>query len=720
MKQGISPIIQENARRHKQLDQPYNPQTGQGCHGQRARINLDDAPFPTLWLPEPMLRNEPIIRTVQKCGSLQKTYEKIVQKEEFEREGKKLDYPQWSSQVNEWFWIQLCELRIRYDFEYFAINYVTIRDKVSGRDIPFRLNRGQRRLFASLEQMRLDGRPIRAMVLKARQWGGSTLVQIYMYWIQIVHRKNWNSIICAHVKDAAITIRAMFERAVDKMMPIDGTKHAIKNYKNTQNIKEVPGRGCTITVGTAIEPDSVRSQDAKMAHFSEQAYYPNTAINNPADLETSIVGSIPAEPYTMVVRESTANGVGDYFHTEWEKAKAGRSAYEAIFVEWFLIDIYSKPFNGFYADPVNGKPIPGTVRDFVGTLTEYELNLFRNHPQCTLENLNWRRIKSSEMSSEAKMKQEYPSDDIEAFQDAGTPVFRSEDVEAMRTNCTPYIAIGQMAGAITPSQARIDPRRKKEVLQNVRFIEKPELLAGINSLDRRERQRKEENHLKIWEYPVADEHVSDRYVVVYDPQKGISDKADWGVITVFDRYWMMHKGKPEVVAEWVGHLDKDIAIWVSAQIAKWYNNALLVIESNTFENEHAKYDESEFIFDTIASVYDNLYARTPADQIKAGAPIVYGWHTNRSTKVLIVNNYIAILREKDYIERSYDTLDEARVYEQKSSGSYGAKNGYHDDRLMTRMIGCQVCYELPLPKIRKQESRAKTSGSSYAVSEAIV
>jgi hypothetical protein len=33
------------------------------------------------------------------------------------------------------------------------------------------------------------------------------------------------------------------------------------------------------------------------------------------------------------------------------------------------------------------------------------------------------------------MKQEYPSDDIEAFQDSGLPAFRSEDVEKLRKDC---------------------------------------------------------------------------------------------------------------------------------------------------------------------------------------------------------------------------------------------------------------------------------------------
>ncbi len=678
----VRQIIAENSRRRKEINKTYDPVTGEGCRGERARLEIKDAPCSILYLPEAMMQTE-VCRLLSKYGSIEKI---------FKANGEELTEESYYE-----FWIGFCELRYRFDFEYFAITCATIRDKISAKDIPFRLNRGQRRLLDRLERMRLAGVPIRLILLKARQWGGSTLIQIYMYWIQMVHKKNWNSVICAHVKDGAITIRAMFDRAIKKMIPVGGIKHSIKNYQGTQNIKEVPERGCLITVGTAIEPDSVRSQDAKMVHFSEMAYYPNSENNNPELLETSIVGSIPAEPMTMVVRESTANGVGDYFHEQWEKAKSGESAYDAVFVEWFLIDIYSREIDGCYFLH-NGKKKEGTVEDFIASLNEYELNLFNNKKECTLENLNWRRAKRAEMSSEAKMKQEYPSDDIEAFQDSGLPAFRSEDVEAMRVDCRLPEAIGTLASDCPPSASKLEPKRRKEILQNIRFVEDKEALEGIQSSDPNLKARKERDRLKVWEFPVTDMRVSDRYIVVFDPQKGISEKADWGVIVVFDRYWMMFGGKPEIVAQWRGRIDKDVAIWVAAQIAKFYNDALLVVESNTYDSEF-KEDDSEFIFDTIAEHYRNLYSRTPADKIKEGFPAKYGFNTNRNTKPMIIGGFVAVLREKGYVERENEALNEARVYEQKKNGSFGAKEGKHDDIIMTRMIGCQICYELPLPVV---------------------
>jgi hypothetical protein len=683
-------IISENLKRKAALNSPYNPVTGENCFGERVCLKLEDALIPIQYLPKAMMEMK-VCRDLLQCGSLRKLFRM-----------KKIK-PDGDLLVD--FWIDFCELRYRYDFEYFAVSCITIRDKISSQDIPFRLNRGQRKLLARLEQMRMDNVPIRVILLKARQWGGSTLIQLYMYWIQNIHKTNWNSVICAHVKDGSITIRAMYERAVKNMIPIEGIKHTIRNYRGTQNIKEIPERGCTITVGTAVEPDSVRSQDAKMAHFSEMAFYPNTEANRTENLETSIVGSIPAEPLTLIARESTANGVGDYFYEEWEKAKAGETAFEPVFVEWFLIDIYSKDFDGRYYQN-NGKPKKGLVADFVATMDEYEINLFNNNKECTLENINWRRLKRSEMSSEAKMKQEYPTDDIEAFQDSGLPAFRSEDVERLRKDCRTPEAIGILASDCPASSAKMEPKRRKEILSGIKFVEDTDALEHYNSSDPKTKARSERDKLKIWEFPDTEAKISNRYVVVFDPQKGISENADWGVIAVFDRYWMMYGGKPEIVAEWRGRIDKDIAIWIAAQIAKYYNNALLAVESNTYDSEY-KEDDSEFIFDTVACYYGNLYCRTPADKIKEGIPAKYGFNTNRSTKPMIIGGYVAVIRENGYIERNKEALNEARVYEQKKNGSFGAKEGKHDDILMTRMIGCHICYELPMPAAIKDGNPCK-------------
>ena len=139
--------------------------------------------------------------------------------------------------------------------------------------------------------------------------------------------------------------------------------------------------------------------------------------------------------------------------------------------------------------------------------------------------------------------------------------------------------------------------------------------------------------LKVWSLPDDQANVKNRYLVIVDIG-GRGKKSDFSDILVIDRYWMMFGGKPEVVAEWHGHIDHDLLAWKSAQIAKFFGNALLVIESNTIETKDndTDGDQSELIFNQIGDAYDNLYARKASEaKIRAGKLTEWGFHTNRNT-----------------------------------------------------------------------------------------
>lgn len=658
--------------------------TGEGCVGDRVRLDVSDAPYPVMYIPQDMM-DHPICKGLSAYGSVYAFHE---------ANGIDLNATEYEN-----FWISFCELRIKYDFEYYACQYQTIEDGDTGQSIPFILKRAQRRLLEKLEKLRLANVPIRIIILKARQMGLSTVVQLYMQWIQTVHKKNWHSVIAAHVKDSASTIRAMFDKVVEHMPPIGGREYTIGPFNKTQNIKILHQTGCRITVGSAEAPESVRSQNPKLAHLSEIAFYPNTTKRGTSQLIGSIISPIKRVPLTMIVFESTANGVGDYFHTQWGKASKGETVFEPVFLPWYYDDRYTEKIDGYYNNE-SGKRIRGTLDDFILSLNERELDLFMNHEECTLENLNWYRVKSSEMDTDELMMQEFPSDAIEAFQDSGMPAFRTRHIERLRAKCKAPLVVGELTSKVSVNLFKYNSKVLKGILQDLEFVEDEEATLASKGVDVKLKNRKLRNKLCVWEYPDRTDKVCNRYLVIFDPQKGISESADWGVITVIDRYAMMFDGgKPEIVAQWKGRIDKDITIWIAAQIAKWYNDALLVVESNTYDSEY-KEDDAESIFNILKDYYNNLYSRTPADKIIEGVPAKYGFNTNKSTKPMIRNTYVAVLREESYIERDEDALNEARVYEQKQNGSFGAKNGYHDDIIMTRMIGLHICfYEMPLPSI---------------------
>lgn len=690
-------IIERNEAKKKEKFKPFNQLTGLNCTGDRFYLHIADAPsskdfsYKDLYLPKEM-GSLKIVQDLKKLGSIQALYE---------YNGETLTNTSYQQ-----LWVNFCDLRQQFDFEFFAATLATINDKLTSTRVNFKLNSGQRKLLTELEHLRTLGVPIRIILLKCRQWGGSTLIQIYMSWIQLFIKKNWNSVICAHVKDASITIRSMLDSLINSMPRTGGVKFSIKNFAGTQNIKHIPQRGCRITVGTAIEPDSVRSQDAKMAHLSEVAFYPDTEMQSTNDLIKSIVGSVPRVPSSFIAYESTANGVGDWFYEEYQKATKKESAFYAVFVAWFEIEIYSHDFtnNEYFTD--KGRLAEGTIEDFVKTLDTYELMLFNTYEKCTLENINWYRVKKSEFKSHSDMKQEYPSDEVEAFQGSGSPVFHAEHVERLRREyCLDPIAVGTIVGDGDISTARLNPDETTKIFDNIRFVNDTSLLDLAGTSNELVLDNKFDCKIRIWDFP-SDSDVLNRYVVSVDTG-GRSKKADWSVIKVFDRLFMTSGGVPEVVAMWRGHLDHDMLVWTAAQIATYYHNALLVFESNTHETEYRTTDgdHTEFIFNTLSKYYDNLYAReTPDTDVKDKAPIKYGFHTNTATKTAIIDLYTVLLREIGYYERCQITLNEARTYEKTKKGKYEAKQGKHDDALMTTMIGLWVCYNTDMPSIKPENN----------------
>ena len=265
-----------------------------------------------------------------------------------------------------------------------------------------------------------------------------------------------------------------------------------------------------------------------------------------------------------------------------------------------------------------------------------------------------------------------------AFTFSGRKVFPRVDVEQFRTACRPPRWIGEVYGADTEGA---------HALENIRF------------------KQEESGLLNVWadrEEDSDDERVTNRYLVVVDVCKGHTKNADFADILVIDRIFMMDGDKPAVVAEWHGHIDMDKLAWKAAQIAEYYNHALLVIESNTLETNNTK-GQAEYILTLIREVYDNLYARKQsAEDIREKRPVKYGFHTNVGTKPVLIENLKTILRDHLYIEREKDCLDEYDTYIENEKGGWEAMEGYHDDRLMTRAIGLYICFrEMELPRIVK-------------------
>lgn len=676
----IAALLAENDRRNEIMFAKFDPVTGEGSIGKRVRVSIADFAIPVQWLPVEMM-DIPLVKKLVKAGSINKFLSSVMHVEPNDDEFIKVSRT-------------LIRLRFKHDFPFWTATLVYIHNKDAGKDVLFRLWYPQRILVSRFEAKRKAGEPIRLILLKARQWGGSTTTQLYMAWLQFFHKKGLNSLIIAHQGTASDEIKDMFDLMIKKH-PVEFLHRLGEVYSENEpklvgvgksgSTHRVPQRECKIKVGTAERPNGCRGGAYSLVHLSEVGLWQKTEGKSPEDIVRSACSGILAKPYTMIVMESTANGTGNFFHREYSAAADPKvkSQYEALFIAWFQIEHYSLPFNS-----------AEELRDFAKQLWENRNNAYTpsNREEsgrylwslwergASLEAIHWYIYERAGKNDFAVMAAEFPSDDVEAFVHSGTMVFDKYLVKQFEPFCREPKFVGEVYA---------DADEGEEALSNLRFREDRQGL------------------LSIWAMPEKfdDYEVTNRYLTVVDVG-GRSNKADWSVIVVFDRLSMIDGSEPpSVVAQWYGHCDIDRLAWRAAQIAAFYNDSLLVIESNTLETHDKERqveggDQSQYILNQISDIYPNLYARKQSeDEIREGAPRKYGFHTNVATKPMIISTLVKVIRERLYIERDKRCLDEYDTYERKPNGAYGAIVGKHDDLLMTRAIGLHICYrEMEMPE----------------------
>lgn len=649
-------IIRENELRKKALFSPYDPVTGEGSPLPRVKLKYSAGPvWYCYYIPVQMYEDNKILYdNLNRIGTVEKLLE-YINEEPSEKN------------VND-FIIELVKTRFKYDFEFWAVNCAKILDKEAKRIVSFKLRNAQRMLLKEIEEMRTSGTPIRAVVTKARQWGASTLIQLYMAWIQLNLKTNWNSVIVADVEDQARNIRGMYSR-LGKEYPNEFGPVNFKPYEGSAKVKIIENRGCIINIGSVQKPDTLRSFDFAMAHLSECGSWRSTPQLSVEEYVQSLRASILDIPDTLIILESTAKGIRNFFHREWLAAKNKINNYKAIFVPWFKVELYFKEMK-----PSEYYP----MIDFVFS-DSYASKLWGLG--ATLEGIKWYfDTKRGGNYDDWHMHSEFPSTDEEAFGFSENRVFAPSYVEAARKNCCDPELIGEIYGASS---------KGPDALKELRI----EPFANGN--------------LYVWQMPDDTVNVTYRYVVVVDIG-GRTNRADWSVIRVFDRYWVTQGGVPEIVATWRGHMDQDIVAWKSAQMAKFYRDALLVIESNSLDID-MEGDHSLTILNEIVKYYKNIYTRTDPQKVKQGMPAKYGFHTNRATKPMVIDELNGALREQAYIERDTRACDEMDEYEIKKDGSYGATEGCHDDLVIATAVGVWICNKyLPPPRITEYLIKNKT------------
>jgi len=547
------------------------------------------------------------------------------------------------------------------DFYLFCERNLVIKEKMTKQLVPLRdvLNWEQEALLHEVIDDLLHGRPIRYIILKARQMGISTLIEALCYWWTSTHRYV-TSVIIAHEKNAVNSLYKMFRRYYEYSHPFfqpdrkyntkaelvfDVSDEVKKDYAEAGQTP--PGLQSEIKTMVAADGKG-RADNINFFHGSEVAFWDDSA-----DIVSSALQAVPMAPESFVFLESTANGIGGYFYDEWQLAMRGESQFKPLFFPWHQHHKYE---------------LPATDED-LGHLDEEETELYELFEEREYARESWprkiafRRRKKLEFRTDPKkFYQEYPSTPEEAFLASGRPVFDTKMLQAMEK--------------IARDAEKTHPYICGEVVKN----EEP---GAVNKYIFKEFRRVSDSSdpspLRIWWLPEKNK----KYAIGVDVSEGIEIESskgkepDYSVITVFDI-----KAR-KVVARWRGLIDPDLLGDEVAAIGMFYNKALVGVEINNHGLTTAAKLKNTF--------YRNLYMRETAEdeqfQVRTSK---FGWLTNKKTKPVMINELVRSIRENDIIDLDVVSIREHMSYVRDDNGSMNAQQGQHDDCVMSLAIALQM------------------------------
>lgn len=522
--------------------------------------------------------------------------------------------------------------------------YLKIKDK-DGNLSKFIPNKVQLQVLEEIQKKRRAKKPVRIFILKGRQFGCSTLAEAIVYAFSS-QRSNLNSMVVADDEDGAgylFGMTKLYHEVVEEEFP-----HLVpRAAKNTESILDFESTRSTIRIETANKKKKLgRKFTLHIVHGSEIAYWPEFNAAH-----KSISQAVPSKPETIILYETTANGVNEvcaFWRRIKKMAKLGETDWVPLFLSWKDHAEYSRPFatpeeKTFFE--TNMKPEEIELRDKVG---------------LNSEQLNWRRWKIANdfQGDSESFDVEFPVDDEHAFRSNAQNVFNDRMIRSQES-----------------------------------FKLEPKAIGEVEMVDRRGQFMPWKNgSLKIFEYPKT----GHRYVIGADSSESATGH-DYACAQVLDRTtWrqvaVLHgRISPDVFAEKVFALG---AYYGWAQIVPEVNGPGLV----TTLKLRDKY-------------YPNLYRRKKMDFSVEGNILEteeFGFHSNSKTKPLIVSGLQEALRTVLITIHDEETVGEMKTFVVKGVSkdgyvSYGADDEFFDDRVSALMFALHAARDLP-ETVRQIES----------------
>lgn len=255
--------------------------------------------------------------------------------------------------------------------------FLTIKTKSRGLQKLYP-NPAQKKFLAKVKELFFAGKPVRMIVLKARQAGFSTAIEAVIYAF-VSRMRGVNAMVVADDLEGAnyiFEMQKLFQECLDKHL---------KPRTKASNEKKLgfAGLNSQILIDTADNANVGRKFTIQFAHLSEVSRYPKSL----EDMLSGLGHAVPHAMGTMMFLESTANGYNEFYDL-WVKAINGKTDWIPFFSAWFENPENSLPLEGNQLYPIENVRFVTPMEKDNFLVGEKELKLKYT---LTDEQINWRR-----------------------------------------------------------------------------------------------------------------------------------------------------------------------------------------------------------------------------------------------------------------------------------------------------------------------------------------
>jgi hypothetical protein len=607
----------------------------------------------------------------------------------------------------------------------YAVAALKIVDK-DGELVPLDVTArpGQARLSEAIEAQKAQGLPVRIILVKSRQFGGSTLIQAEMMKraCTMPRRKILTVAQKLETAESLFTMGlTMWQNLPPEMQPAMGGFNNPTRGTKIMHLGEKLGGivggwpNSKLSIDTAEEVGASRGITYTDLHLSECAHWRD------ARKVLDLMPTVPKRPGTSIFLESTAKGL-NWFHSRYKAAMDGISEFAPVFVAWWEDPDCVRPFRSAEERERFIEGI-GDTNVKMGHIREAEPFLVEEFG-CTPEQLYFRRTAIvDECEGEVEnFNQEYPATWDEAFVGSGDQVFSVPFTQrAIRYAESWASKPPEQGGPQRGLFVGTDPMTRRlsdgtvEVPTKVEWVREADLTEAtmwwpgrfwspsdplwtrwVTPEKTPEEWRKAheagEVDLEGMEAGMARALLGpSQHVVACDPAKSTVDSSpSRRSKTAFSAIEAIDHRTGEQVAEFRARIDHDILAghlflcgmflgeaWLSVERTGGWGQTLLSLLRKRY-------------------YYRRLYGEKVLDDKKNRETNKDGWETSRKTKPMMIAGMQEMLREGTHGIKSPIWAGELVTFVKDEKGNFDPSPGAFDDCLMSGMQAHEIRRLKPL------------------------